>query len=195
LILSEGSVASGIRRVEAITGRGAQKVIQSRLGAVNRISSKLETDPDTLEAKVDDLLEKHVNLERDLRRYRETEAVAYYETLRPTDVAGFPVLSGAIPDGDTDVLRRLTDRFRAKHSNGVIVLASTVENQAIIVAAISSDLVKRGLDAAELVDDVAAIVGGRGGGKPTLAQAGGKDPEKIPDALAIVPGWVKDRLA
>jgi alanyl-tRNA synthetase len=195
LILSEGSVASGIRRVEAITGRGAQKVIQSRLGAVNRIASKLETDPDTLEAKVDDLLEKHMNLERDLRRYRETEAVAYYETLQPTDVAGIPVLSGAIPDGDTDVLRRLTDRFRAKHSNGVIVLASTVENQAVIVAAISSDLVERGLDAAELVDDVAAIVGGRGGGKPTLAQAGGKDPEKIPDALAIVPGWVKDRVA
>jgi len=73
-------------------------------------------------------------------------------------------------------------------------LASTAEEQAVIIAAISPDLVDRGLDAAELVDDVAAIVGGRGGGKPTLAQAGGKDPEKISDALAIVPGWVKDRL-
>jgi alanyl-tRNA synthetase len=194
LILSEGSVASGIRRIEAITGRGAQKVIQSRLNALKRMASKLETDPDKLEVKVDDLLEKHVNLERDLRRYREDEAVAHYEALQPSEVAGIHVLSGTIPDGDADILRRLTDRFRAKHSVGVIVLASTSENRAVIVAAISPDLVDRGLDAAELVDDVAAIVGGKGGGKPTLAQAGGKDPEKIPDALAIVPGWVKDRL-
>jgi len=140
------------------------------------------------------VLEKYVNLERDLRRYREGEAVAYYEALQTTDIAGIPVLAGTIPDGDADVLRRLTDRFRARHSNGVIVLASTTENRAVIVAAISPDLVDRGLDAAELVDDVAAIVGGKGGGKPTLAQAGGKNPEKIPDALAIVPGWVKDRL-
>jgi alanyl-tRNA synthetase len=194
LILSEGSVASGIRRIEAITGRGAQKVIQSRLSALKRMASKLETDPDKLEVKVDDLLEKHVNLERDLRRYREGEAVTYYETLQPTDVAGIPILTGTIPDVDTDILRRLTDRFRAERSNGVIVLASTTENRAVIVAAISPDLVDRGLDAAELVDDVAAIVGGKGGGKPTLAQAGGKDPEKLPDALAIVPGWVKEHL-
>ena len=195
LILSEGSVASGIRRIEAITGRGAQKVIQSRLGVMNRIAGKLETDPDTLEAKVDDLLEKHLKIERELRRFREGKAVAYYEELRPTEVAGIPVLTGTIPDGDADILRRLTDRFRAKHGNGVIVLASTVEDRAVIVAAVSPDLVDRGFDAAELVDEVAAIVEGKGGGKPILAQAGGKNPEKIPDALAIVPGWVKDRLA
>ena len=195
LILSEGSVASGIRRIEALTGRGAQKVIQSRLDALNRIAAKLDTDPDKIETKLDDLLEKHVNLERDLMRYREREAVVYYEALQPMDVAGVHILTGTIPDGDADVLRRLTDRFRVKHSNGVIVLASTIEDRAVLVAAISQDLIDRGLDAAELVDDVAAIVGGRGGGKPTLAQAGGKDPEKLPDALAIVPDWVKDHLS
>jgi alanyl-tRNA synthetase len=194
LILSEGSVASGIRRVEAITGRGAQKVIKSRLGVMKSIASKLETDPDTIEAKIDDLLEKQANLERDLRRYREGEAVAHYEALQPTNIADTTVLTGIIPDGDADVLRRLTDRFRAKHASGVIVLASTIEDRAVIVAAISPDLVERGIDAAGLVDEVAAIVGGKGGGKPTLAQAGGKNPEKIPDALAIVPGWVKEHL-
>ncbi len=195
LILSEGSVASGIRRIEAITGRGAQKVIQSRLGVMNRIAGKLEVDPDTLEAKVNDLLENQVNLERELRRFRDSEAMAYYEALQPTAVSGIPVLTGTIPNGDVDVLRRLTDRFRAKHDNGVIVLASMVEDRAVIVAAVSPDLVNRGLDAAELVDEVATIVDGKGGGKPTLAQAGGKAPEKIPNALAIVPGWVKERLA
>jgi alanyl-tRNA synthetase len=194
LILSEGSVAAGIRRIEAITGRGAQRVIQSRLSALKRIAEKFDASPDTLEAKLSDLLDKSVQLEREIRRYRESEAATYYETLKPIDVADVLLLTGTIPDADTDILRRLTDRFRAKHPSGVIVLASTTEKQTMIVAAVSPDLVARGLDAGELVDDVAAIVGGGGGGKPTLAQAGGKNPEKLPDALAIVPNWVKKHL-
>jgi alanyl-tRNA synthetase len=194
LILSEGSVAAGIRRIEAITGRGAQRVIQSRLSALKRIAEKFDASPDTLEAKLSDLLVKRTQLEREIRRYRESEAATYYETLKPTEVAGVLFLTGTIPNADNDILRRLTDRFRAEHTSGVIVLASTVEKQTVIVAAVSPDLVDRGLDAGELVDDVAAIVGGGGGGKPTLAQAGGKNHEKLPEALAIVPNWIKKHL-
>ncbi|HEY43965.1 MAG TPA: alanine--tRNA ligase [Anaerolineae bacterium] len=194
LILSEGSVAAGIRRIEAITGRGAQKVIQTRLGALKRVAEKLDASPDTLEAKLSELLDRRAYLEREIRRYREREAVAYYEALKSTEVAGVLVLTGMIPEADTDILRRLTDRFRTKHPSGVIVLASAIEKQTVIVAAVSPDLVDRGLDAGELVDEVAAVVGGGGGGKPTLAQAGGRSPEKIPDALALVSNWVKKHL-
>jgi alanyl-tRNA synthetase len=194
LILSEGSVAAGIRRIEAITGRGAQRVIQSRLSALKRVAEKLDASPDTLEAKVSDLLDKRAQLEREIRRYRESEAVTYYEALKPTEVAGVRLITGTIPNADNDILRRLADRFRAKHPSGVIVLASTVEKQTVIVAAVSADLVDRGLDAGELVDEAAAIVGGGGGGKPTLAQAGGKNPEKLPEALAMVPNWIEKHL-
>ena len=95
---------------------------------------------------------------------------------------------------DADSLRLLIDRFRSSNPSGVAVLASIKNGQPIIVAAVTEDLVARGLHAGELVKSVAEVVGGGGGGKPTLAQAGGKDASKLPEALAQVPAWVQAHL-
>jgi alanyl-tRNA synthetase len=104
------------------------------------------------------------------------------------------VVAGLIPEVGADELRRLVDRFRAVHPSGVVVLASAPDDQPIIVAAVTQDLVERGLHAGELVKSIAQQVGGGGGGRPTLAQAGGTDPTRLPQALALVPGWVEAHL-
>ncbi len=105
------------------------------------------------------------------------------------------VLYGLIDGADADSLRSLIDRFRRDHPSGVAVLASAVDERPIIVAAVTQDLVERGLHAGELVKSVAEQVGGGGGGKPTMAEAGGKDASRLPEALSSVAEWVSARLS
>jgi alanyl-tRNA synthetase len=114
---------------------------------------------------------------------------------RAQTVGGVQVLTATLSDADMDTLRFLTDRFRERNPSGVAVLASTTaDGKPIVLAAVTDDLVKRGLHARDLVKFVAAPLGGGGGGKPTLAQAGGKDASKLEDALAKVPSWVEENL-
>ena len=103
-------------------------------------------------------------------------------------------LSGAIKQVDADTLREMTDWFRARVPSGVVVLGSVFENRPHFVASVTEDLVKRGLDAGKIVKAVAKVVGGGGGGKPTLAQAGGKDPTRLNEALAQVKDVVAQAL-
>jgi alanyl-tRNA synthetase len=100
------------------------------------------------------------------------------------------VLAGA----DADTLRQMADRFRQRHPSGVAVLGSVSDGRPLLIAAVTEDLVQRGLHAGELVKFVAGPLGGGGGGKPTLAQAGGKDASRLAEVLAGVPGWVEERL-
>jgi alanyl-tRNA synthetase len=111
------------------------------------------------------------------------------------NVAGVPVLVGAVKNVDADTLREMTDWFRARVPSGVVVLGSVFENRPNFVAAVTEDLVKRGLDAGKIVKAVAKVVGGGGGGKPSLAQAGGKDPTRVNEALAQVKAFVAATLA
>jgi alanyl-tRNA synthetase len=105
------------------------------------------------------------------------------------------VLTGILPEADRDTLREMTDRFRQKFESGVAVLAAVIDDKPALIAAITDDLVKKGLKAGDLVQVVAEVVGGSGGGRPNMAQAGGKDPSKINDALEKVVPWVEERLA
>jgi alanyl-tRNA synthetase len=109
-------------------------------------------------------------------------------------VSGVTVVSGLLPDADADTLRGLTDRFRLQHPSGVIVLGSVHDGKPVLIAAVSQDWVAHGLHAGELVKAVAQKVGGGGGGKPTLAQAGGKDPSQLAAALDAVDGWITGHL-
>ena len=133
-------------------------------------------------------------LARQAAALRDQLALAAYEGLRPQEVAGVMVLAGLIPDSDADALRRLADRFRADRPSGVAVLASAPGGKPVLIAAVSQDLVARGLHAGNLVKDVAKLVGGGGGGKAEMAQAGGKDASRLPEALARVPEWVRTHL-
>ena len=122
------------------------------------------------------------------------EAAVERQIAEPPRVAGVPVLAVRVPDADADALRRLADRFRPQHPEGVAVLATVRDGRPLIVAAVGKPLTKKGLHAGELAKFVAKFVGGGGGGKPTLAQAGGKDPARLDEALAAVAGWVEEKL-
>jgi alanyl-tRNA synthetase len=110
-------------------------------------------------------------------------------------VRDIPVLAARLPDADANALRQMADRFRQRHPSGVAVLASVSNGSPILIATVTEDLVARGLHAGELVKAVARPLGGGGGGRPTLAQAGGKDAGKLDEALAGVKDWVEQHLA
>ena len=194
LIVSEGSVAAGIRRIEAVTGRGAIERIRQQAGSISRLATLLPSSPETVGERVEALLKEKERLSKEVSKLHAQLAESEFESLRPEYVDGVPVLSAQIPDVDADTLRQLTDRFRAHHPDGVVVLASDMGGRPLIVAALGEALAARGLHAGELVKSVAGYVGGGGGGKATLAQAGGKDATRLPEAMASVRSWVQQQL-
>jgi alanyl-tRNA synthetase len=109
-------------------------------------------------------------------------------------LAGVPLLAATLTEADADTLRLMTDRFRNRYASGVVALASAVDGKPVIIAAVTDDLVKRGLHAGELVKRIALVVGGGGGGRPNLAQAGGKDPSKLEEALDQALVYLKEKL-
>jgi alanyl-tRNA synthetase len=195
LITSEGSVASGVRRIEAVTGSGAYALIHKRLSELQKSASALGVSLENVLERIEALKSERDQLLESIESIRRDSAQAVFEGLEPVEVNGASILSGEIPSSDADSLRLLSDRFRDKHPSSVVVLGSVTEGRPVLIAAVSDDLVQKGLHAGELVKHVAAQIGGGGGGKATMAQAGGKDPDKLPGALRSVPAWVKEKLA
>jgi alanyl-tRNA synthetase len=183
LIVSEGSVAAGIRRIEAITGRVALEVVRSRMQALDRLGRQLGTSPEAVEGRVLALIEEVGSLERRLETLQLRQAEGEALQLQPEQVGEVTLIRGTVRSADAETLRSLVDRLRARHPSSVIVLGSAAEDRPLIVAAVSPDWVARGLHAGNLVKQAAAIMGGGGGGKPGMAQAGGKDPGKLREAL------------
>ena len=110
------------------------------------------------------------------------------------EVAGVKVLSAQIPNADVDALRNLADQFRQKHPSGLVVLATVINDKPSLIAAVTPDLIQRGLKAGDLIKRLAQVVGGGGGGRPDMAQAGGKDPEKLAEALSQVDSYIIENL-
>jgi len=197
LITSEGSAAAGIRRIEAVTGREAYKLIQRRFRVLNRAAATFAATPEQLLDRVEATLADLSGARKKISELRQRLASADFnrvldETSTVGDVA---VLTANFEEADADTLRQMADRFRQRYpENGVAVLASVVDEHPLVIAAVTESLVKRGIKAGDLVKFVAAPLGGSGGGRPTLAQAGGKDPSKIEEALASVAGWVEKNL-
>jgi alanyl-tRNA synthetase len=197
LITSESSVAAGIRRIEAVTGREAYQLIKSRFELLDRSSSLLESTPDALPYKVSSLMDELMVQRKELATLRQRQATAEFsQHLQKTkSVNGINILTASLNESDADNLRQMVDRFRQKFpTNGVIVLGSIKDGRPTVVAAVTEDLVLRGLNSIELVRFIAAPIGGGGGGKPTLAQAGGKDASKLAQALEGVESWVQGHL-
>ncbi len=198
LITSEGSVAAGIRRIEAVTGRGAYALVQRRFQLLHQAANLLGTSPELLPDKADDLLEELAATRKVVASLRQGLVAAEFNQVlaNPQSVDQVTVLTATLSEADADTLRLMIDRFRQRFpSSSVAVLASVLNGRPTLIAAVSEDLLKRGLNAGELVKFVAAPLGGSGGGKPTLAQAGGKDATQLPQALAGVTAWVKEKLA
>lgn len=188
LIVSEEAASAGVRRIEAVTGRAALALIQKRMAALDNVATYLKTSTSEVDRKVLALLDEHNSAQKEIARLRRELAQREFESMLDNVelVNDVSVLACAIKHVDADTLRELTDKFRARFPSGVVVLGSVFENRPHFVASVTEDLVKRGLDAGQIVRAVAKVVGGGGGGKSTLAQAGGKDPTRLNEALAQV---------
>lgn len=194
---TEEAVGAGLRRVEAVTGRRAQAHVQDNLETLNRVSQRLNTSPDDLESRVDAMLAENKDLQKQVANLRRHQARAQFERLlgEMLEVQGIPLMVAQADVGDMEGLREMADWYRDSVPSGVAVLSAVTGERVILVVAVTEDLVQRGLKAGDIVGQVARLVGGGGGGRPTLAQAGGREPEKLPEALAAVPGMVRQALA
>ena len=197
MIVTEGSIAAGIRRIEAVTGRQAYEMVEGWRGLLRRLAGTLNANLEQVPAKVESLLAELGQARKEIAGMRQELASTEFDSVLDTavTVAGVKVLTATLPNADADTLRQMCDRFRQKYpTHGVAVLASIIDERPVLIAAITEDLVKRGLHAGELVKFVATPLGGGGGGKPTLAQAGGKDAAGLQDALESVKMWVEEKL-
>ncbi len=195
VIVSEGSAAAGVRRIEAVTGRAAYDLVQRRLRILKQAAGLLSCPMDEVVGKLQTLGDELERSRKQAMHLRQELVAAAFEThLQMVEmVQGVPVLVAMLPNADADTLREMTDRFRRRYASGVVVLGSAVDERPMIVAAVTDDLIKR-VHAGELVKAVAQKIGGSGGGRPTLAQAGGKDAAHLSEALDQVVPWLKNKL-
>ena len=197
LITSEGSVAAGIRRIEAITGREAFRYIQSRRRLLTETAHTLESSPDRLPEKAESLTEQLYTANKQIASLREALAVAQISGVldHTHTVNGVEVLTATFKNVTGDTLRSVADKFRDRHPEKAVAMFATVnDGRPVLIAAVTKDLNGRGLKAGDLAGFVARQLGGGGGGSPTLAQAGGKDASKLEEALESVKGWVEEKL-
>jgi alanyl-tRNA synthetase len=194
-IVSESGVAAGIRRVEAVTGEGALDYVQRLEGTVQFVEGFLQTSRDKLEERLEAGRERERALEKELARLKSRLAASQGEDLAGQAIAvrGVNVLAAALENADAKSLRETLDKLKDRLKSAAIVLGSVSDGRVSLVAGVTSDLTAR-VKAGELVNFVAQQVGGKGGGRPDMAQAGGTEPGKLPAALQSVQGWVEQRV-
>ncbi len=195
-IVSEGSVAAGVRRIEAVTGRGAVRLAQERMSVLDATAAFLGCAPAEVDRKVLSLMGEFQALAKKVEKLQRELARQDFEQLlgRVQDVKGVNVLSAQVDAANVATLREMGDWFRDRLGSGVIVLGAVLSGKPSFIAAVTPDLVEQGLHAGTLVKAVAQEVGGGGGGRPTMAQAGGRDPSRMAEALSHVPGLVEQSL-
>jgi alanyl-tRNA synthetase len=194
-ILGETGVAAGVRRVEAVTGNNALRYVQEQERRVQGVSALLKTQPDELAERVTGILENVRALEKELARLKAKLASGQGDDLagQAVDIKGAKVLAATMDGADVSALRDTMDKLKDKLKSAAIVLASVADGKVSLIAGVTSDLTSK-VKAGELVNMVAVQVGGKGGGRPDMAQAGGIDATKLPAALASVSEWVESRL-
>ena len=195
--IQETSVAAGIRRIEALTGRGAEAYLRHRSALVEALAVKLQATPDTLEARVEQVTQELASARRQIAQFQREAALHQAEDVarRATDVAGVPVVAASVNVPDDKVLREMGDMVRSKLGHpGVVVLASNFDDRVGIQVSVDAALTKRGLHAGKIAGVVGERLGGRGGGRPESAQGGGKNKAELGTALDLVVKFVKDNL-
>ncbi len=194
-IISESGVASGVRRIEAVTGKGALEWIDANQQSLNSIASKLKSSREQAAAKVEQLLRRNRELERELAATRQqllTGGTSLTETV--TEIGDIKVLSSRMDGADAKTLRDAVDRFKDKLQSAVIVLGSVENGKVRLAAGVTKNNTDR-IRAGDVIKPVAEQVGGKGGGRPDFAQAGGSDAGSLDAALASVPDWVSAHIS
>ncbi len=196
IITAEGSVSSGVRRVEAVTGRMAEQYVQERLKVVNQAATALGTRPEAVADEAAEVKRRVRELERELAGLRQKQAQAGSGELlsQAVEVAGVKVLAAQIEAQTIDILRSVGDKLRDSLRSGVIAIGSVIEGQPRVLVMVTPDVVSRGVKAGELVGQVVAHLDGRGGGRADKAEGGGKDPTRLNEALAQVSDLVRGTL-
>ncbi|NLO78873.1 MAG: alanine--tRNA ligase [Xanthomonadaceae bacterium] len=194
-IVSESGVAAGVRRIEAVTGEGAFRHVAEQSRRLERLGKLLKASPENVELRLNQVLERNRELERELERLQQKLAAAAGSDLaaQAVDLNGLKLLVARLDGGQAKALRDTVDQLKNKLGSAVIVLAAVNGDKVSLVAGVTKDYTER-IKAGELVNVVAAQVGGRGGGRPDFAQAGGNDPSKLDAALAQVAPWVEQKL-
>ena len=196
-VVAESSIGAGVRRLEAVTGRAAEALVHQRLGLLDDLARQVSATPLEVPARVAALQE---SLEQERRRtHRLQQELARLRTEQALDqvqlVEGVKLYCDQVPVDDNAALREVGDVVRDRLGSGVVVLAALIEERPSFLVAVTKDLVERGVHAGQLAKEVAAITGGSGGGRPELAQAGGKDASKLGAALQQAPVILKEHLS
>jgi len=194
-IVSETGISAGVRRIEAVTGRGALALVEREEDTLRLASAALKTNPDELLGKVEALARHNRELERQLEQLKAKMASSAGDDLssQAIEINGKKVLIASLEDFNPKTLRDTVDQLKNKLGSAVVVLANSSEGKINLVAGVSKDLIGS-VKAGDLVNMVALQVGGKGGGRPDMAMAGGSDLEALPAALASVQPWLEERL-
>jgi alanyl-tRNA synthetase len=195
-IISEGGVAAGVRRIEALSGKGALRWLETRQRALDEVAALVRSQPDEAMAKVQALLKRFRDLEKELAAAKQAliTGQAGDQTENVEEVAGIKVLATRMDGADAKTLRDAVDRFKDKLQSAVVVLGSVENGKVRLAAGVTKDNIDR-IKAGDLIKPVAEQVGGKGGGRPEFAQAGGNNPDALDQALKSVPAWVAAQLA
>ncbi|RMH20706.1 MAG: alanine--tRNA ligase [Gammaproteobacteria bacterium] len=194
-IISEGGVASGIRRIEAVAGPPALDILEEESRLLEGLGSLLKVQKRLLPERVEQLLEKNRELEKKLAQLQQGKASEQMNTLaeKAQNISGIKVLAEALTGADVKTMRGMMDGLRDKLAPAVIVLGSCAEDKVTLIAGVSKDLNPK-IKAGELMGKLAPLVGGKGGGRPDMAQGGGNQPENLSSALDFVVDWVKQQV-
>ncbi len=194
-IVSEGSVASGVRRIEAVVGTEAQLAMWNDREKLRVVSASLKTNPEQLHGKIEGLLEEIKEYKRQIEQFKAKESAGGADDMlkNAEDVNGLHLVTATVTEGDANSLRQLGDLLRDKDSAVVAVIALVGEKLSLL-AVCGKDAVARGIKAGDIIKTIAPIVGGKGGGKPDSAMGGGSDKSKVNEALAAVKTFVAEKL-
>ena len=194
-ITSEAGIAAGVRRIEAVTGARALSWVRAGESALGRIAGMVRATREEAEDKVRHLMDRSRQLEKEVQQLKARLAAGQGSDLaeQARDVGGIKVLAARVDGADPKALREAVDRLKQRLGTAVVVLASVEDDKARLVAGVTKDVTNR-VKAGALVGEIAPLVGGRGGGRPDMAQAGGSDPSGLDAALERVPHYVEEQL-
>jgi alanyl-tRNA synthetase len=186
-IVGESGVAAGVRRIEALTGEGAYRFVKEEERELLEIASSLKSVPGELSSKIERLLERQRELEKELSSFQDKLSHQELTNLLPSirEVKGVKVLSAKVDGKDVKRMREFVDQLKVKMGSGIILLGGQSQNKVSLILGVTSDLTHR-FNANELIKKIALLIGGTGGGRPDFAQAGGTDSKKLDEALKAI---------
>ena len=197
VVLGESSIGGGMRRIEALTGRAAEELFVQQTDRLEIISQRLQTSVVGLESRLNTFMQENEDLKRQLEGFQKTSLRGEAEDLlnNVQDIDGVKLVAGRTSADGADGMREIGDFLKDKLGSVVVALAAVVEGNPLLITMVTPDLVERGLHAGNIARETAKVMGGGGGGRPEMAQAGGKQPEKVDEALSSVPALVRQGLS